>query len=162
MGDHTETIQIDFLPETMSYSELLEIFWKNHNPRIGSYKGRQYLSLLLFHNHKQLQAAYERKDMIEKERDITIETEVSPYTNFTLAEERHQKYYLKRYPHAMEKLKELYPDDHSFVNSTVIARLNGFVKGYGSLSKIKEEIGSWGLSKERNTRLMSTIDSIRW
>jgi hypothetical protein len=48
IGNHTETLEIDFDPTIISYEEILDIFWKNHNPlRVNDYKGRQYMSLLL-------------------------------------------------------------------------------------------------------------------
>lgn len=162
MGDHTETLQIDFLQNIISLEELLELFWRNHNSNRGAYKGRQYISLLLYHSDEQKQVIYEVKDKLEEEWGEAFGTEIAPYKEFYRAEDYHQKYYLKRYPDAVANLMELYGDEDSFVNSTLAARLNGFVKGYGSLSTIKEEIQQWEMDEEGKNRLITTIDKIRW
>lgn len=160
MGDHTETIEIDFNPEIMTFEEILHVFWKNHNPNRGGYRGRQYLSLLLYHDEKQKELIGKVKQELELKAEI--QTEITGYSGFTLAEERHQKYYLQRYPNAMEKLHFLYPSAQTFVDSTLVARLNGFVKGYGTLTSIKEEIKNWNINENSQRRLLDVINSIRW
>ena len=51
IGDHSETIEIDFQPERISYSELLEIFFRSHNPRRAAFRP-QYRSAILFASKK--------------------------------------------------------------------------------------------------------------
>ena len=58
MGDHSESIQIDYDPARISYEELLEIFWKNHNPTQRAWR-RQYMSAIFYHNANQHQLALE-------------------------------------------------------------------------------------------------------
>ena len=55
LGDHTETLQIDFDPDVITYDELLEIFWASHNPGRKSWS-RQYMAAVFYHNHKQKKA----------------------------------------------------------------------------------------------------------
>ncbi len=100
--------------------------------------------------------------MIEERTKQQIQTEISPYQEFTLAEDYHQKYYLKRYPDAIEKLKILYPTNDEFINSTLVARLNGFVKGYGSLTNIKDELKEWEINDILRLRMIDIIKSIKW
>lgn len=162
MGDHTEILQIDFLPNIISLEELLKLFWRNHNSNRGAYKGRQYISLLLYHSDEQKQTIFQVKEKLEEEWGEAFGTEIAPYHGFHRAEDYHQKYYLKRYPDAVVNLLELYGDEGSFVNSTLAAWLNGFVKGYGSLSTIKEEIQQWEMDEARKNKFLQTIDKIRW
>lgn len=159
MGDHTETVQITFDPNGISLKQLLRIFWDNHNPyNINGYKGRQYRSLLIYHHDAQREAI----DSVLGEREISPDTEIVPYTAFWAAEDRHQKYYLHRYPQAVEALSGLYPTHEELVGSTIAARLNGLAKGYTNLSRLKDEIGCWNIDPADRDRILHVITQIRW
>ncbi|WP_417899744.1 peptide-methionine (S)-S-oxide reductase MsrA [Bacillus sp. CSS-39] len=162
MADHTECLEIDFDPEVIGFEDIVQHFWSSHNPNRGNYKGRQYLSILLFHDAEQKEMIERVKDSLEKSMEDKIETEIASYRGFTLAEERHQKYYLKRYPKAMDRLMSYYGTHEQLVNATLVARLNSFVKGYGTLADLKEEMAGWNLSGEARGELVELIDGIRW
>ncbi|WP_433945101.1 peptide-methionine (S)-S-oxide reductase MsrA [Paenibacillus sp. SN-8-1] len=163
MGDHSEMVQLDFDPEILSFEDILRIFWNNHNPvNINDYKGRQYRSMVLYHNELQKDKAERVIRQCEGEGKAKPETEFSPCALFYPAEERHQKYYLHRYPNAVEKLSSIYPSHQELVNSTLAARLNGLAKGYTNLSQIKQEIAGWKADKEQKKRLIDLISGIRW
>lgn len=163
MGDHTESIEVDFHPEIISYDELLNVFWDNHNPlRDSFYKGRQYMSLLLYHNESQKELAQKTKEKLEQSLNGDIQTEIAPYSNFYVAEDYHQKYYLKRYRKAVEQVKNIFPSHKDFVNSTIAARLNGFVGGHRNLAQLKEEIEEWGLNPEESKKLVELLNDIKW
>lgn len=163
MGDHTETLEIDFDPNILSYEELLNVFWGSHNPlREPFYKGRQYISLLLHHDEEQKEKVYKLKKQWEKKLNGEIQTEIAPYKVFYPAEEYHQKYYLKRYKHAVNILSDLFPEAEQFRDSTIVARLNGFVKGYGTMACLKIEINEWGLAPEQEQLLLNCLDKIKW
>lgn len=162
IGDHTETVEIDFNPAIISYGEILELFWKGHHPNRKNYKGRQYMSLLLYHDKQQKNAIEQKKTALEKELHKEIQTEVSTYRGFTLAEERHQKYFLKRYPDAIKQLTELYPSFTAFNDATLTARLNSFVRGLGTMAGIKNEISQWPVSRQEKEILLESVRRIRW
>lgn len=162
MGDHTETLQIDFDPAVLSYEEVLRHFWRNHYPNRDQYKGRQYISLLRVHGAEQASAAARVKEEMEEVLGETIETEIAPFTSFTLAEARHQKYYLKRYPKTLEQLGSHYPEGRGLEDSTFAARLNGFVKGYGNRENLKEEIGAWPVEEEDRQWLIAQLMKLKW
>jgi peptide-methionine (S)-S-oxide reductase len=164
MGDHTETIQVDFDPTTISYEELIQEFWKNHNPlRDSQYKGRQYISIILYHNDRQKDMALRTKGEWEIQLEGEIQTEIAPLTTFYVAEDYHQKYYLKRRQSTIDTLSALYQTHEALVNATLTARLNGFVKGYGTLQAIKKEIREdWGLTLEEQQVTIELLNSIRW
>lgn len=164
MGDHTETVEIDFDPDVISVEDILNVFWNHHNPvNINDYKGRQYMSLLLYHDEKQRERMYE---VIEKRRreDNNGETLtlIAPYEGLHLAEDNHQKYYLKRHPDAFGKLNILYPNHNDLVNSTLAARLNGLAKGYTNLERITNEIQQWRTNVTNQRIMIEGIRNMRW
>jgi peptide-methionine (S)-S-oxide reductase len=94
MGDHTETLQVDFDPSRISYGELLDVFWTSHRPTSPPLS-RQYMSAILFHNEEQRRAAEESRDRMAKTFG-NVYTRIAPFERFYLAEEYHQKYYEKQ------------------------------------------------------------------
>lgn len=163
LGDHTETIQIDFDSAIISYEDILKTFWDNHDAaKDRHFKGRQYLSLLNVHSLEQQEVAEAVKNEWEQKNGKTIETEILFDHPFYLAEERHQKYFLKRFSKAMTSVLPLFSDHKSFNDSTVAARLNGFVREYGRLNEIKEELSDWGLTDEEEKTLQDMLEHIRW
>lgn len=162
MGNHTETIEIDFDPAIIRYEDVLRHFWRNHYPNRDQYKGRQYLSLLRCRGDEQLKIAEHVKEEMEVELGERIETEIAPFTDFILAEERHQKYYLKRYPKALDQLQMLYPEPSMLINSTFAARLNGFVKGFRSRDSLMEELSGWEIDAEGRTVLLNLFSKMKW
>lgn len=96
---HAECTQITFDPSIISYDELLEIFWKTHDPttlnRQGNDVGTQYRSVIFYHNNEQKQKAeyYKQKLTDEKIWDKPIVTEITKFEKFYPAENYHQEYY---------------------------------------------------------------------
>jgi len=94
-----EVIQITYDPEIISYDELLEIFWKTHDPttlnRQGNDVGTQYRSVILYHNDEQKKKAEDYKKILDESGawNDQIVTEIAPYNNYTKAEDYHQNYY---------------------------------------------------------------------
>ena len=98
---HAEAVQIDYNPDVVSYEELLDIFWKNHNPttlnRQGPDVGVQYRSAIFFHGDEQKEAASKSKEELADSGRFQnpIVTEIVPAPKFYRAEEYHQKYFQK-------------------------------------------------------------------
>jgi peptide-methionine (S)-S-oxide reductase len=96
---HAEAVRITFDPEEISFSELLEVFWRSHDPttpdRQGADVGSQYRSAIFYHNENQRQLAEHSKRQAEQAGlwPDPIVTEIVPYTNFYIAERHHQDYY---------------------------------------------------------------------
>lgn len=99
-----ESIQITYDPAVITYDELLEIFWKTHDPttlnRQGNDIGTQYRSVIFCHKEEQKKVAEEYKEKLDKSGawDDPIVTEIVPFTNFYSAEDYHQDYYANN-PH---------------------------------------------------------------
>ena len=96
---HAECTQITFDPSIISYDELLEIFWKTHDPttlnRQGNDVGTQYRSIIFYHDDEQKQKAdyYKQKLTEEKIWGKPIVTEITKLEKFYPAEDYHQEYY---------------------------------------------------------------------
>jgi peptide-methionine (S)-S-oxide reductase len=153
MGDHTESIQIDFDPEKISYAKLLQIFCNTHNPCRRAYS-RQYMSAVFYHNDEQKKLALEATALVALERGKKIETEIAPLTKFYLAEDYHQKYSLRYDTELFNDLRKIYPREIDFVNSTAVARINAILAGNGSQKLLREEIDSYGLSAPAKEKLL--------
>jgi len=96
---HAEVCQIIYDPSKISYDELLEVFWKTHDPttlnRQGNDVGPQYRSVVFYHNSDQQQKATHYKEELNKTGAFSspIVTAIEPYKNFYSAENYHQNYY---------------------------------------------------------------------
>lgn len=96
---HVEVIQLRYDPEVISYEELLEIFWKTHDPtqlnRQGADVGYQYRSVVFYHNQKQKELAEKYKQRLNEAGiwDKPVVTAIEAYKNFYAAEDYHQNYY---------------------------------------------------------------------
>jgi peptide-methionine (S)-S-oxide reductase len=156
MGDHAETIQIDYDPSKISYAELLEVFWSSHDPTRPAWK-RQYMSAIFFHNEEQKRLALETRDRKATSVKGKIVTEIIPFPEFYLAEDYHQKYYLQQVPELKREFRAIYPAVQDFTNSTAAARVNGYVGGYGSPETLKTEIDDLGLSPAGKKELLERV-----
>ena len=153
IGNHAETIQIDYDPDIISYSELLDVFWDSHSPEYGGSYG-QYRSLVLYHDQAQRRLAEDSKGSREKAAGAVFTTTIAPLEGFTLAELYHQKFYLQGDKRMMSEFLNSYPDPEAIVNSTAAARLNGYLGGNGSEQALKAEINGYGLSDEGRAYLL--------
>ncbi|MGM0565353.1 MAG: peptide-methionine (S)-S-oxide reductase MsrA [Bacteroidota bacterium] len=96
---HAEVVQVFFDPEKISYKEILEVYWKSHDPtqlnRQGADVGPQYRSVIFYHNEDQRKTAEKYKQELEKANiwDDPIVTAIEPFKNFFKAEDYHQEYY---------------------------------------------------------------------
>ncbi len=96
---HAEVCQITYDPKIISFDELLEVFWKTHDPttlnRQGADAGTQYRSGVFYHNESQREMAQKWKDKLNAEHVFPnpIVTEITPVGTFYVAEDYHQNYY---------------------------------------------------------------------
>jgi peptide-methionine (S)-S-oxide reductase len=97
---HAEVIQIEYDEKQVTYEELLELFWDIHDPtqlnRQGPDVGKQYRSVIFYHNELQKKQAEISKKEKQKKFDKEISTDIIPSVEFYPAEEYHQKYLEKQ------------------------------------------------------------------
>ena len=95
--NHAEVVQITYDPTIISYKDILEIFWKIHDPttlnRQGADVGTQYRSVIFYHDEKQKEIAQKNKAEAQKSFTSPIVTEISPLQKFWKAEDYHQDYF---------------------------------------------------------------------
>ena len=98
---HAEAVQVEYDPDEISFEELLDIFWKNHNPttlnRQGPDVGIQYRSAIFYHDEQQKDIAEKSKQSLNDSGTYgaPVVTEITPAPIFYKAEEYHQKYFKK-------------------------------------------------------------------
>jgi peptide-methionine (S)-S-oxide reductase len=103
MTGHTEAVLVVFDPKTISYDELLRVFWENHDStqgmRQGNDVGTQYRSGIYYYGDEQRRAAEASRDAFQRELSKadygTITTEILPAPEFYFAEDYHQQYLAK-------------------------------------------------------------------
>src|SRR5207248_4277578 len=99
---HAEVVQVEYDPSQVSYKELLNVFWENHDPtqmnRQGPDLGTQYRSAIFFYTPEQEAAARASKEALEHSGRYRrpIVTEITPAPEFYRAEDYHQQYLEKR------------------------------------------------------------------
>ena len=97
---HAEAVQIEYDPTVLSYPELLDVFWQNHNPttrgRQGWDIGSQYRSEIFFRGDAQHAAAVTSRDLEQQQRRRKVVTAIVPAQRFWAAEDYHQQYLEKR------------------------------------------------------------------
>ncbi len=97
---HAEVLEVTFDPAVISYHDILEVFWDNHNPttlnRQGPDVGTQYRSAIFYHSPEQEAEARASRDAAQARFPRPIVTEITPATDFWRAEEYHQQYLEKR------------------------------------------------------------------
>ena len=122
---HAEVVQIEFDPSVISFDDLLQVFWKTHDPttlnRQGNDIGTQYRSVVFFHSKEQERKAlgYKKKLNEAGAFDDPIVTEITAASKFYVAEDYHQDYFNKNpsnpycrlfIPPKLEKLKKVFAD----------------------------------------------------
>ena len=98
---HAEVVEVVLIPSEVSYAELLDVFWRNHDPttrnRQGPDVGSQYRSVVFYHSPEQKAAAEAKLAELEKSGRFRrpIVTQIEPAPTFYRAEEYHQQYLAK-------------------------------------------------------------------
>lgn len=142
MGDHSESIQIDFDPNQIRYQDLLQAA-KQEGSFGGRAYSRQYRSVVFYHDAAQQEAA----------REAGIQ-EIEPLGHFTRAEDYHQKYYLQQSSTLCREFYAMYPHDLAFTDSTAVMRANAAVAGLVEESDLRRWLPEMGLSPSAGQALL--------
>jgi peptide-methionine (S)-S-oxide reductase len=99
---HAEAVEVEYDPAKVSYEDLLNVFWENHDPtqlnRQGPDFGTQYRSAIFYYSPEQEQVARTSKQELEKSHRYSrpVVTQIVPAVTFYEAEDYHQQYLEKR------------------------------------------------------------------
>jgi methionine-S-sulfoxide reductase len=162
IGDHSETVRLRYDPSVITFPELLEYFWNNHDPYARSFS-RQYRAVLFYHDESQRLAAEESLRNLEKTEGKTVQTALEPVKvkAFYPAEDYHQKYYLQGDRGIFEEFRRMYPQFADLVASTAAAKVNGYLGGWGSGETIRKNLPFLGLSEGAGQKLLKRAGRFR-
>jgi peptide-methionine (S)-S-oxide reductase len=125
---HAEVCQVIFDTTVISFEELLKVFWMTHDPttmnRQGNDNGTQYRSVIFYHNEKQKELSEKYKKALDESGAFPrrIVTEISPFTEFYVAENYHQDYYNNN-------------KSQPYCGYVITPKLDKFKKAFGDLLK---------------------------
>lgn len=146
---------MDYDPAVVSYEALLAAFWEGHRPERRSWS-RQYMSAIFTHDSEQQRLATESMEQTARRLGETIYTRILPFTGFTLAEDYHQKYYLKGSHDIYREIQARYGSAQAVTDATATARINGFLGGYGTKDEVAALQESLQLSAGSFRRIMDS------
>ncbi len=93
---HAEVVKVEFDEKIVTYKELLDMFWKMHNPTTlnqdGPNLGSQYRSVIFYYSPEQKKEAESSKKEAQKKWKDPIVTQIAPAVDFWKAEEFHQDF----------------------------------------------------------------------
>lgn len=161
IGDHTEAIAIDYDPSLLSYRDLIRRFWDNHYcaSNVG---GSQYKKAVFWKDNPQRSVAEETRAEAAAKAGLGVEsvrTEIVPASEFTYAEEYHQKYALTPHRELRSFLSEAYPSTKAFADSTVATRLNAWLGSGFNRNKdtLAREIDRYGLPEKWTRYVLAKV-----
>ncbi|KAI3776851.1 hypothetical protein L1987_46641 [Smallanthus sonchifolius] len=132
LGDHAESVQIEYDPRLINFRQLLEIFWSSHDSRQvfgqGPDVGNQYRSIIFVNGTEESRLAALSKEREQtKSRSSIVTTQIQQVGTFSPAEPEHQKFELKRNPFLLQLIGNLAEEE--LEKSSLAAKLNGYAAG---------------------------------
>lgn len=163
LGDHTESLQLDYDPAQITFRRLLEVFWAEHDPTARPYS-RQYASILFVHDAEQEREARASLEALAGTLQAPIRTEIrslagtSP-SRFWRAEDYHQKYALRGRRALAEALRKQHASELAFVDDPLVAKVNGWLAGSGELADLERSLPDLKLSENLVKELRETAQA---
>jgi len=131
---------MDYDPKLITFEELLILFWESHTPTYPPFS-KQYMSAIFYHDLQQKELAEKIMEKMSVEWNKQVWTKLLPYTEFTLAEDYHQKYYLRKLQ-GVKKILNI-KSDLELVNSPIATKLNGYLHGHGNFAEFPEYLNQF-------------------
>lgn len=141
LGDHSESIQIDFDPKQIGYRQLVQEALREGNFGGPAYS-RQYRSAIFYHNEEQKRVAQEAGC-----------PSLEPVGVFTRAEDYHQKYYLQQ-SGVVKDFYAMFPDDASFTDATATMKANAIVGGALDRAQVERLLPQLGVGESTAKSLL--------
>ncbi|XP_021907871.1 peptide methionine sulfoxide reductase A5 [Carica papaya] len=129
LGEHAESVQVEYDPRQISFRQLLEVFWSGHDSRQvfgqGPDVGSQYRSIIFTNGSEESRLAATSKEREQlKSKSSVVTTQIQQLGAFYRAEPEHQKFELKRSPFHLQLIGNL--PEEELERSTLAAKLNGY------------------------------------
>lgn len=151
LEDHAEVLQLEFDPNEIRFTQLVEMFWHAHDPTRDCGRS-QYRAILLCENQEQLEVAEASAKQIANRAGRPIHTEIL-CAPFYAAEAYHQKWQLRRRAHLFEDVLRHYEDEPAMLRSMAATKLNAYVAGNGTREQIARDLDRLGLTEQRAREL---------
>ncbi|KAL7255702.1 hypothetical protein ACSBR1_009765 [Camellia fascicularis] len=144
LGDHAESVQIEYDPRLINFRQLLEVFWSSHDCRQvfgqGPDVGNQYRSIIFTNGTEESRLAAVSKEREQtKSKSSIVTTQILPLSTFYPAEPEHQKFELKRNPFFLQLIGNL--PEEKLESSSPAAKLNSYAAELCP-TKIQKQIDS--------------------
>jgi peptide-methionine (S)-S-oxide reductase len=130
----------------VTYRDLLAVFFESHTPTRPPISV-QYRSGIFYRTDAEREAAEETIARVEATVG-RLYIAVEPLSSFHSAEDYHQKYGLRRYSGPTEEFRRMFPRERDFLDSTAVARVNGWLSGCATAGQLERELPRTGLSPE--------------
>ncbi len=156
MGDHTEVVQVEFDPETISYEELLHHFFAWHSPHRAM--PTQYRSVILVADEEQLAVAERVLDQYQRQSGGPMATVVEWLDTFYMAEDYHQKFYLQNRRDAVERLDAFYGSRRAWFGTQLSGQLNALVGGEITKEELLANVDRLQLNAEETQLALELVD----
>ncbi|KAL5704304.1 peptide-methionine (S)-S-oxide reductase [Ranunculus cassubicifolius] len=128
LGDHAESVQIEYNPRLVNFKQLLDVFWSSHDSRQvfgqGPDVGDQYRSIIFTNGTEELRTAAASKEREQTRSRNSITTQIQHLGAFYPAEPEHQKFELKRKPFLLQLIGNM--PEEELMKSSLAAKLNGY------------------------------------
>ncbi|RZC66611.1 hypothetical protein C5167_010299 [Papaver somniferum] len=129
LGDHAESVQIEYDPRSIGFKQLLDVFWSSHDSRQvfgqGPDAGNQYRSMIFTSGPEEARLASVSKEREQtKSRSSIVTTQIQQLGTFYPAEPEHQKFELKRNHFLLQLIGNL--PEEELEKSSLAAKLNGY------------------------------------
>lgn len=148
---------MDYDPSVISYEQLLEMFWNAHSPTWPSWS-IQYMSAIFYHNENQKLLA--EKSMEERSTKLgkPLYTKILPYKIFHLAEDYHQKYYLRKFlgPIGSSNMLNI-QSEQELIDSPIATKLNGYAARKADKQVILNYINGLSISDTQKKDFITKI-----
>uniref|UniRef100_A0A1I8AV57 peptide-methionine (S)-S-oxide reductase n=1 Tax=Steinernema glaseri TaxID=37863 RepID=A0A1I8AV57_9BILA len=151
IGDHTEITEVLFDESVVSYAAILDWFFSHHDPTV--HRKKQYQSGILYVDEVQKKIAEEALGAARKKFTGELETYIQPFSQFYVAEDYHQKYWLRSQKDVHEQLQL---SDQELIDSPLAAKVNAFLAGYADFNVLKNLQKEYNLNEE----LVAEIEGI--
>jgi methionine-S-sulfoxide reductase len=152
LDDHAEALQLDYDPARITFRDLLDVFWAEHDPTAPPYS-RQYAAILFVHDAEQEREARASLQALAATLEQPIRTEIRSLSSaspskFWRAEDYHQKYALRSRRELADALRKQHASEQAFVDDPLVTKVNGWLAGFGELSDLERSLPDLKLSEK--------------
>ena len=148
-------MQVDFDPATVTYSDLLGVFWASHSPT-SSNSDRLYQNGVFYHSERQKAIALASLSREQKKTKKRVHSSIEP-ANFRLAKTSDQKYYLRNDRKLWKEFSRHYPNPEGVLDSAAAAKINGYLTGNSNREQFQAFVKSLGLSASGRSYLEKRV-----